>query len=60
LAAADSTLPVVIITGHDDLQMRMRALQAGAVIYVRKPLDGQELLRALQQALDGRCLSNIA
>jgi FixJ family two-component response regulator len=53
LAAADSTLPVVIITGRDDLQMRMRAMQAGAVIYLRKPLDGQDLLRALQKALDG-------
>jgi CheY-like chemotaxis protein len=34
--------------------MRLRALQAGAVAYVRKPLDGLELLQTLQAALDGR------
>jgi len=57
LVETGSTLPVVIITGRDDLQMRMRAIQAGAVAYLRKPLDGQELLQALQAVLDRRCLS---
>jgi two-component system CheB/CheR fusion protein len=57
LAATDSILPAVIITGRDDLQMRMRAMQAGAVAYLLKPLDGQELLQALQKALDRRYLS---
>jgi two-component system CheB/CheR fusion protein len=60
LAATGSTLPAVIITGRDDLQMRMRAMQAGAVAYLRKPLDGQEFLEALQKALDGRRLSDSA
>src|SRR4029453_16510706 len=60
LAATGSTLPAVIITGRDDLQMRMRAMQAGAVAYFRKPLDGQEFLEALQKALDGRRLSDSA
>jgi FixJ family two-component response regulator len=58
LAAMGSTLPAVIITGRDDLQMRMRAMQAGAIAYILKPLDGQELLRALQEALEGRHLSD--
>jgi FixJ family two-component response regulator len=53
LAATDNTLPAIIITGRDDLQMRMRAMQAGAVAYLLKPLDGQELLQALQEALNG-------
>src|SRR5262247_567172 len=57
LAATGSTLPAVIITGRDDLQMRMRAMQAGAAAYLLKPLDGQDLLQALQEALDGRHLS---
>ncbi len=52
LAATGSTLPTVMITGRDDLQMRMRALQAGAVACILKPLDGQDLLQALQEALD--------
>jgi len=50
-------LPAVIITGRDDLQMRMRAMQAGAAAYLLKPLDSEDLLEALQEALDGRHLS---
>jgi len=57
LAALGSTLPAVIITGRDDLQMRMRAMQAGAAAYLLKPLDSEDLLEALQEALDGRHLS---
>ena len=57
LAATGSTLPAVIITGRDDLQMRMRAMQARAAAYLLKPLDGEDLLQALQEALDRRCLS---
>ena len=53
LAALGSTLPVIVITGRDDLQIRVRALQAGAAAYLLKPLDGLELLQAIQKALDG-------
>jgi len=53
LAATGSTLPSVIITGRDDLQMRMRAMRAGAVAYLLKPLDGEDLLQALKGALNG-------
>jgi len=60
LVATGSTLPVVIITGRDDLQIRMRAMQAGAVTYLLKPLDGQELLQAVQDTLDARRLSDSA
>jgi FixJ family two-component response regulator len=60
LVATGSTLPVVIITARDDIQMRMRAMQAGAVAYLLKPLDEQELLQALQKALDGRRRSGSA
>jgi FixJ family two-component response regulator len=52
--ATGSTLPVVIITGREDLQRRLRAIQAGAVASLRKPVDGSELLHAVQQGLDGR------
>ena len=44
------TLPVVIITGRDNLQMRIRAMQAGAVAYLLKPLDEHDLLGAIQRA----------
>jgi FixJ family two-component response regulator len=51
LVALGNTLPVILITGRDDVQMRLRAAQMGAVAYLRKPLDEQDLHLALQQAL---------
>ena len=52
LGTLGSTLPVILITGRDDVQMRLRAAQTGAVAYLRKPLDEQDLLLALQRALE--------
>ena len=51
LGALGSTLPVILITGREDVQMRLRAAQTGAVAYLRKPLDEQDFLQALQRAL---------
>jgi FixJ family two-component response regulator len=51
LAALGSTLPVILITGRDDAQMHLRAVQMGVVAYLRKPLDEQDLRQALQRAL---------
>ena len=53
LVATGSLLPAVIITARDDLQMRLRAMQAGAVAYLLKPLEGSEILQALQKARTG-------
>ena len=60
LVATGSTLPAVMITGRDDLQMRIRAMQVGVVAYLLKPLDGPDLLQAIQQALDRRLQSGSA
>ena len=38
------TLPVIIITAHDDDDIRERALRDGAVAFLVKPFDGGELL----------------
>jgi FixJ family two-component response regulator len=51
LVALGSTLPVILITGREDVQMRLRAARTGAVAYLRKPLDEQDLLQALREAL---------
>lgn len=51
LVALGNTLPVIFITGREDVQMHLHAVQMGAVAYLRKPLDEQDLQRALQRAL---------
>jgi FixJ family two-component response regulator len=52
LAERDTALPVVIITGHGDIPMTVRAMRAGAVEFLSKPFRDQDLLDAVQQALD--------
>jgi FixJ family two-component response regulator len=52
LASLNSALPVILITGRDDAQIHLRAVQMGAIAYLRKPLDEQELEQALQRALE--------
>jgi FixJ family two-component response regulator len=52
LRARKSTLPVVVITGFADVQMAVRAMQAGAVTFLEKPCQEPELWRAIQQALE--------
>ena len=52
LAEAGSRVPVVIITGHDSPESRERALAGGAAAYLRKPVDDQALLEAIQQAVN--------
>jgi len=51
LTAAGAAVPVIFITAHDDVPTRERARKAGAVAYLRKPFDREELLRAIHGAL---------
>ena len=44
-------LPVVVITAHDQPETREQCLAAGAVAYLRKPLDDRLLLNAISAAL---------
>ena len=44
--------PVLLITGHGDIPMAVRALKAGAVDFIEKPFSDQVLLERIQQALD--------
>jgi len=52
LAERDSGLPIIVITGHGDIPMTVRAMRAGAVEFLPKPFRDQDLLDAVQQALD--------
>jgi len=51
LTQLGAQLPTIIITAHDEPEMRTRCLQAGASAYLCKPLDDQVLLNAIEKAL---------
>src|SRR5437868_2700466 len=52
LAAANIHTPIIFITGHGDIPMTVRAMKAGAVEFLTKPFREQDLLDAIQQALE--------
>jgi FixJ family two-component response regulator len=51
LAAEREIMPIIFITGHGDVPMSVRAMKAGAIEFLTKPLDDEALLRAVTQAL---------
>jgi FixJ family two-component response regulator len=44
-------LPIVFLTGHGDIPMSVRAIKAGAIDFLTKPVNDTELLRAVRAAL---------
>jgi FixJ family two-component response regulator len=51
LAYANIHTPIIFITAHGDIPMTVRAMKAGAVEFLTKPFRDQDLLDAIQQAL---------
>ena len=51
LAASDSTLSVIFITGHATIPMSVQAMRAGAVEFLEKPFEDQALIDAVHEAL---------
>lgn len=47
------TLPVVILTGHGDVAMAVRAMRAGASDFLEKPVSRDRLLESIARAIDG-------
>jgi FixJ family two-component response regulator len=45
-------LPVILVTGHGDIQMSVRAMKAGAVDFLPKPFRDQDLLDAVTAAIE--------
>jgi FixJ family two-component response regulator len=51
LAEIGMRIPIIFITAHGDIPMSVRALKSGAVEFLTKPFRDQDLLDAIQQAL---------
>ena len=51
LAAAGSSIPIVFISGHGDIPVAIRTIKAGAVDFVQKPYQNQQLLDSINEAL---------
>jgi FixJ family two-component response regulator len=52
LAKSDIRIPIIFMTGHGDIPMSVRAMKAGAVEFLTKPLREQDLLDAVRIALE--------
>lgn len=51
LAQRGITLPIIFITGHGDVPSTVRAMKAGAVDFLEKPVSGQVILDAVHRAI---------
>ena len=52
LARSDAQIPIIFVTGHGDIPMSVRAMKAGAIDFLTKPFSDEDLLRAIDQAID--------
>ena len=51
LIAADIQIPIIFITGHGDIPMAVCAIKAGALEFLTKPIDNEDLLNAVWQGI---------
>ena len=51
LGEAQRTMPIIFITGHGDVPASVRAMKGGALDFLQKPFNDQELLDGVQRAL---------
>lgn len=54
LAKSDVQVPIIFLTGHGDIPMTVRAVKAGAVNFLTKPFDDEELLNAIRKCITSR------
>ena len=52
LVRTEASIPIIFITGHEDIPMAVRAIKEGAIDFLAKPFRDQDLLDAIQAALE--------
>lgn len=52
LTAAGTDIPIIFVTAHGDIPMSVRAMKAGAMEFLSKPFRDQDLLDAIEKALE--------
>jgi FixJ family two-component response regulator len=52
LSQADYSMPIIFITGHGNIPMSVQAMKKGAVDFLTKPFDDEELLEAVKKAIE--------
>jgi two-component system response regulator FixJ len=57
LTARSVDLPIILLTGHGDVQMAVHAMKAGAFDFIEKPFNNQQLLELVQQAINSHVQS---
>lgn len=52
LTCKDSGMPIIFLTGHGDIPMGVRAMKRGAIDFLTKPVNDEDLLKAIRIAID--------
>ncbi len=52
LSSKREILPIVFVSGHGSIDMSVRAMKEGAIDFLTKPFDGQQLMTAIDTALE--------
>jgi FixJ family two-component response regulator len=52
MAEVELEVPIVFLTGHGDIPASVQAMKAGAIEFLTKPVEEEDLLRAIQEAIE--------